>query len=164
MATGQRSVADLMREHPEGPGTTLRLGPLLFHMNPQSYDETSERAVVTVQTVGGYGRYDYGNKPTRYQISGSTGLAGVYGPGGVQDLRQFQPQAGRPDTLWPFQFPGEFRGVRYVKVTQFKLSRSSASQYFHDFTLEVEEYPKSLLASAVKVPGTVIGAALPVGG
>src|SRR5438876_785833 len=80
----------------------------------------SERLIQVVQTAGGYGRYDYGSKPREYRISLTTGLAGVYGPGGVQDLRQFEPQPGKPDALWPFEFPGEFRGKRWVKVTQFR--------------------------------------------
>jgi hypothetical protein len=120
--------------------------------------------VVTVQTAAGVGRYDYGPRPREYVIAGSTGLSGVYGPGGVQDLRQFEPQPGQPDRLWPLQFPGEFRGRRWVKVTSFKLTRSQSSQFYHDYEIHLQEFPKEGLTSATKVPGSVLSTPLPTGG
>jgi hypothetical protein len=160
--TRQRSVADLMKEQDGQP--TCKLGPVRFRLNPGSYEQTSDRAIVDVQTQGGYGRYDFGAKPRQYRLSLSTGLAGAYGPSGVQDLRQFEPQPGKPDTLWPFEFPGEFRGKRWVKVNEFKLTRDSGSPYVHLVDLVLEEYPKELMVSARKVPGSLLSTPLPVGG
>jgi hypothetical protein len=115
MPNQQRTVSDLLAEHTDTQ--RIRLGGVEFHMNSAKYEQTSERAVVTVQTAGGYSRYDCSPTPREYVITGCTGLTGVYGSGGVQELRQFEPQPGQPDRLWSLEFAGEFRGRRYVKET-----------------------------------------------
>jgi hypothetical protein len=58
-----------------------------------------------VQTLAGFGRYDFGVKPTHYTLEGFTGIDGFDGPGGLYAMEYFRPMAGKRDTLLMFGYP-----------------------------------------------------------
>lgn len=161
MPRKSRSVKAQMEEH---SADTMMLGTVRLHLNPSSYTDSTDRLVVKVQTAGGYGRYDYGAQPNVYTIQGSTGTDGLKGPGGIAALETMRPQAGRPDTAYPFIYPARFGGVRFVKVNHFEVDQDASQPYTYNFRLELEEYPPDLLAAAAPLSGYVLPVPLPVGG
>lgn len=131
---------------------TAKIGPWQLSLNPTSYRDTTSRVHQTVQTADGYGRFSYGFTPNTYTLEGTTGNAGVTGPGGINDLDQLRPQLGRADKLYEFYFPGRFTGVRRVRINQLQVTQDAAQgPYFYYYTIELEEGFRTPAASARRV-------------
>lgn len=156
------STAGLMRDHDERD--RVRLGTVTLRLNPSSYTDSVDAVHLTVQTAGGYGRYDYGPKPNTYELSGSTGLAGMYGPGGIAELERYRPQEGRRPGPIDLVWAARFRGIRQIYINEWQVTADASSQYTWNFRFMVEEIPQALRRTVVKVPGSVISSPLPIGG
>lgn len=153
----QPTAADLLREVHERGLEKFSLGGVTLWMNPQSYVDATEQVQRIAQTDGGYIDYDYGASPTVFTISGTTGNAGVDGPGGMREMERFRPQPGKPLPLIPMRYPAEGRGTIDVKVNSFKRRRetSSGAKLWLFYDMEARAFPHGLAVTAINVTGRV---------
>lgn len=144
----------------------LTLDGLEFWMNPESFSDTQEQLRVVAQTAAGYGDYDYGAKPAEIVISGTTGNAGVDGPGGIRQMERFRPRVGRVSRLLQLRYPIEGNGTRYLKVDLFRRSRevSGNNKLWVRYEIRAREFPLHEYAVAHNVSGRIGSTPFPIGG
>jgi hypothetical protein len=136
-----------------------------FYCNPTEFEQTSEFIQVTVQTRTGFGRFEYGAAPNGWSMTGFTGNAGLEGPGGLYDLEQFRPQAGRPNKLLLFRYPNRFRGIRYVKMNKMSDNMSADMHLYNQYKMEFVEMGPTQTPPALRLSGgNPMNVTLPVGG
>jgi hypothetical protein len=111
---------------------------ILFRLNPDSYECTSERLFVDVPTLRGMNRFSYGNKPSIHKLSGTTGMSGLEQ---IVAMERFRPRGGRSDVPSTFTYPNRFAGVRLVYINSFIDSIKSDTPLNFWYDLELEEYP-----------------------
>jgi hypothetical protein len=110
-----------------------------FHINPDSYEDDAEYNSTTVQTRAGFGIFFYGTKPPTIKLSGHTGIAGLRGPGGMNQLHRFKPQIGRPRKLLLFRYPNMFDHVRYVYLDSFTTKADNSMHLYVKYDIQMTE-------------------------
>jgi hypothetical protein len=138
---------------------------VVFHLNPEEWDNQSEFLYYEAPTRAGYVRWEYGTKPNALTLTGFTGHAGLAAaPGGLYDLEKFRPQPGRPNTMLMLAFPARFKGVRYVKMNKMSDRMSTDRPLYFSYEMELSEYGPSQPVPAIRLTGNPTSLVLPVGG
>jgi len=127
---------------------------VVLRLNPQQFRATSVPNAMDVQTLDGFGRMDFGVKPTTYTLDGFTGLDGYDGPGGLYAMEYFRPMIGKPNKMVMFGFPARFEGVRYCYIDSFEDRIEQQRHLYAAFTLQLVEYGPHVNAPAVRVPSS----------
>ncbi len=126
---------------------------VVLRLNPFLHAASTPNAM-NVQTLDGFGRMDFGVKPTTYTLEGFTGLDGYDGPGGLYAMEYFRPMIGKANKLVMFGFPARFEGVRYCYIDSFEDRIEQQRHLYAAFTLQLVEYGPHVNAPAVRVPSS----------
>jgi len=163
-----QSMADQLATFLKRPLTPCSLsdGAVLvyFAINPQQFDNQSELAQTTAQTLGGFVFFDYDARPNQITLDGYTGNAGLSGDGGLYDLEQFRMQQGRPNKVLLFRYPQRFQGVRYLRLIKMSDNISTAMHLYNQYQMTFVEMGPQQPAPAVRLQNNPVGLALPIGG
>ncbi len=120
-------------------------------LNPQTFTATSTPVYTEAQTLDGFGRIDFGVKPSTYTLQGFTGIDGYDGPGGLWAMEHFRPLIGKRNTLIMFGYPARFAGVRHCFIDSFEDRIEPTRHLYAAYTLKLSEYGADTHAPAVRV-------------
>ena len=140
----------------------MSLGGVTFYINPVSWSEETETVHVEVITAGGVGRFDFGTRPTSYQLYGTTGV------GGIDELMRMKTLMVRGRTRnapVPFTYPNVFTGVRMVYIDKMRKEQSPENGHLYIFfTMTLTEIIGTSTPAVPLPDAAALAVALPPGG
>lgn len=137
--------------------TAPTIGPVALFCNPTSYRKTNAEPHATVTTLGSSGQWRYPGLPAIYSLQGHTSIAGMDGPGGLDQLRRaLAPRQGIVGTVQPYAHPTQFRGIVMIRVNSFEESvQGGGDDYLlYQYTMELEESATVQAGPAVLISTT----------